>query len=54
MLKKHLKMYILLHTDKNCDLLRERPVLSTGETPHDIQNYNRNMVTCPGGAQRQD
>jgi len=52
-------MYILLNTDKDCDLLQDRPVLSTGRTPHDKQNrscldYNQNLVISPRGAQRQD
>jgi len=47
-------MYILLNTDKDCDLLQDRPVLSTGRTPHDKQNrkgldYNQNLVMSPGG-----
>jgi hypothetical protein len=28
-------MYILLDIDKDCDLLHDRPVLSTGRMPHD-------------------
>jgi hypothetical protein len=41
------------NTDKDCELLHDRPVLSTGRTPHDKQNrncfdYNQNLVVCPG------
>jgi len=32
--KKQLKMYVSLDTDKDCDLLRDRPVFSTGSKPH--------------------
>jgi hypothetical protein len=46
-------------TRKDCGLLRDRPVLSTGRTPNDEQNrnypdYNRTVVMSLGGAQRQD
>jgi len=52
-------MYISLGTDKDCDVLHDRPVLSTGRTPHDKQNrncldYNQNLVMSPGGARSQD
>jgi hypothetical protein len=33
-------MYILLGTDKDCDLLQDKPVLSPGKKPHDKQNHN--------------
>jgi hypothetical protein len=33
-------MYISLETDKDCDLLDDRPVLSTGRTTHEKQNGN--------------
>jgi len=53
---KQLKGYICisLDTDKDCDLLHDRPVLSTGRTPCDKQNrnsldYSQNLVTSPGG-----
>jgi hypothetical protein len=47
-----------LDTDKDCDLLHDRWVLSTGRTPHNKQNwkyldFNQNMVMSPGGARRQ-
>jgi hypothetical protein len=52
-------MYILLDTDKYCDLLHDRPVLSTGNMSHNKKNsncvsYNQNLVVSSGGAQRQD
>jgi hypothetical protein len=52
-------MYIWLGTDKDCDLLPDRPVLSTGGTPHNKQirsclYQNHNLVMSPGRAQRQD
>jgi hypothetical protein len=52
-------MYILLDTDKECGLLYDRPLLSTGRKPHDIQNrncldYNQNLVMNPGVAQCAD
>jgi len=31
-------MYMSFDTDKDCDLLHDRPVLSSGRTPHDKQN----------------
>jgi hypothetical protein len=31
------EMCKLLHIEKDCDLLHDRPVLSTGRTPHDEQ-----------------
>jgi hypothetical protein len=50
---------VLTVTGKEYDLLQDRPVLSTGKTPHDKQNrncleYNQNLVMSPRGAQRQD
>jgi len=56
---QNVHMYISLDTDKDCDLLHERPVLSTGRTPHDKQNrscldHNQNLVMSPGGANCQD
>jgi hypothetical protein len=48
------RMHILLDTDKDCDLLHDRPVLSTGRTPHDKQNRTCLVVMSPGGVQRQD
>jgi len=52
-------MYISLDRDKDCHLLHDRPILSTGRPPHDKQNsncldYNPNLVMSPGGARRQD
>jgi hypothetical protein len=52
-------MFILVDTDKDCDLLQDRPVLSTGRIPHDKQNCNCldnniNLVMSPGEARRQD
>jgi hypothetical protein len=42
------------NTDKDCDLLRERPALSTGRTPHDKQkcncfDYSQNLIMSPRG-----
>jgi len=55
-LKNH--VYIA-NTDKDCYLLHDRPVLSSGRTPHHKQNrnyldYSQNLVMNPKGAQRQD
>jgi hypothetical protein len=55
---QNVHIYVSLDTDKDCDLLHVRPVLSTGRTPHDKQNRNfldyiQNLVTSPGGAQPQ-
>jgi len=55
----NLHMYIFPDTDKYCDLLHDRPVTSTEETPHDKQksrclDHNQNLVMSPGGAHRQD
>jgi hypothetical protein len=52
-------MYILLDTDKECDPFHDRPVLSTGKTPHEKQNhsclnYDQNLVMSPEGARRED
>jgi hypothetical protein len=52
-------MYMLLDTEKDCDLLHDRPILSTGRASHDKQNrnclnYSQKWVTIPGGTQRQD
>jgi hypothetical protein len=52
-------MYTSLDTDKDCDLLHDRPVFSTGRTPHDKQShnclhYNQNLVMSPREAQSQD
>jgi hypothetical protein len=52
-------MYLFIGTEKDCDLLQDRPVLSSGKMPHDRQNhnclqYNQNLVVSPRGAQRQD
>jgi len=44
--------YMSLDTDMDCDLLHDRPVLSTGRTPHDKKK--KKLVTSPRGAQRQD
>jgi hypothetical protein len=45
---KTVHTYISLDTDKECDLLHVRPVLSTGRTPHEEENlscldYNQNL-----------
>jgi len=47
-------MCVLFGIDKDCDLLHDRPVLSTGRMPHDKQNRicldcNRNLVRVPEG-----
>jgi len=47
-------MYVTLDTDKDCDLLQDRPVLSTRRMFHVKQNrkclnYNQNLVTSPAG-----
>jgi hypothetical protein len=52
-------VYTSLDTDKDCNLLRDRPVLSAGRTLHDKQNcycleYNQNLIMSPRGAQRPD
>jgi hypothetical protein len=52
-------MCISLETDKDCDLLQDRPILSTDRTPHDKQNcncpdYNQNLAMIPIAAQCQD
>jgi len=52
-IKVYVCMYISLDTDKDCDLLHDRPVLSTGRTPHEKQNrncldYDQNPVMSPG------
>jgi hypothetical protein len=44
---------------RDCDLLHDRPDLSTGRTHHDKQNrnrlnYNQYLVMNPGGAERHD
>jgi hypothetical protein len=57
--KQNVHVYISLNTDKDCDLLHDRPVLSAGRTPNDEQSlncldYNQNLVMSPRGAQRQD
>jgi hypothetical protein len=33
-------MYISLHTEEDCDLLRDRPVLSTRRTSHENKHCN--------------
>jgi hypothetical protein len=43
------------NTDKDCDLLHDRPVLSMGRTPHDKQNcncldYSHHLAVSPEGA----
>lgn len=45
-------MHISLDTDKDCDFVQDRPVLSTGRTPHDEQkrswlDYNQNLAMSP-------
>jgi len=45
----------IANTDKDCDLLWDIPVLSTGRTPHEKQNrncidYNENLVMSTGVA----
>jgi len=47
-------MHISLDTNKDCDLLEDRPVLSTWRMPHDKHklnclDYSQNLVTSPGG-----
>jgi len=39
----------IANTDKDCGLLYDRPILSTGTTPHDKQNrnsfdYSQNLI----------
>jgi hypothetical protein len=53
-------MYICIYrlTDKDCDLLQDRPLLSTGRTSHGKQNrncldYSQNLVMSPGWVRRQ-
>jgi hypothetical protein len=43
MLQKTQNVYIYksLDTDKHCDLLHDRPVLSIGKTPHNRLHYNK-------------
>jgi hypothetical protein len=47
------------NTDKDCDLLHDRPVFPSGRTPHDKQNHNcldcnQTLVMSPKEAQQQD
>jgi hypothetical protein len=56
---RNVHMYISLDTDKDCDLLHDGPVQSTGRTSHDKQNrnclgYNQNQVMSFGRTPRQD
>jgi hypothetical protein len=49
--------YISLDTDKDCDLVQGRPILSTGKMPHDKQNrncpfYSQTLIMNPGGASK--
>jgi hypothetical protein len=49
----------IANTDKHCDLLHDRPVLSSRRTPHVRENRNctdhsQNLVISPRGAERQD
>jgi len=49
----------IANTDKDCDLLQDRPVHPSGSTPHDKQNRNcldcsKELVMSPRGAQCQD
>jgi len=58
MLIKTQNVYIA-NTGKDCDLLCDRPVLSSGRMPHDKQNckcldYNQNLVMSLYRAQCQD
>jgi len=46
-------MYISLDTDKDSDLLHDRPVLSTGRTPNDKKKATL-LVMSFGGVRRQD
>jgi hypothetical protein len=55
---KYTFVYIA-NTDKDCELVLDRPVLSTRKTAYDKQNcnyldYNQNLVIIPLGAQCQD
>jgi len=59
LIKNNVRMYISLDTDKDCGLLRDRPVLPTGRMPHDELNrnsldYNQNLVMSSVGARSQD
>jgi hypothetical protein len=50
-------MYVCMcitNTYKDCDTLHDRPILSTGRTPHDKQNHDKNLVMSSAGAQRQE
>jgi len=47
----------IANTDKDCDLLQDRPVLSSERTPHDVQNRNcpyssKNLVMSPRGGSK--
>jgi len=50
----------ITNTDKDCDLLQERPILPSGKMPRDnntasvLINYSQNLVMSPRGAQCQD
>jgi hypothetical protein len=50
--------YVYVARHKDCDLLHDKSVLSSGRTPHDkkqtVFDYNQNLVKSPGEAQRQD
>jgi len=53
-------MYTSLDIDKDCDLLHDRPVLSTWKTPHDKQKQKLSSLQSKSahesgaGARRQD
>jgi hypothetical protein len=61
MFKKERRTYVYIaNTDKDCDLLHDRPILWRGRKPHDKQNrichldYKQNLVMSPRGSQRKN
>jgi hypothetical protein len=49
-------MYVYItNTEQDCDLLYDRPMLSSGKAPYEKQNrncldYRKNLVMSPRGA----
>jgi hypothetical protein len=52
--KTKFKYVYIANTDKDCNLLDDRPVLSLGRMPHDKQNRNYLDYSQNPGTQRQD
>jgi len=53
---KSICTHVYIAWQRECNLLHDRTVLSTGRTPHDKQNnwldYNKNLVMSPGGSSK--